>query len=384
MSALVFVASLLVLAWTFAGYALAMALRARLAPRPVQAAPIEPLVDLVVVAHDAGGELAARLANLAELDYPAARLAFHVASDGSQDGTAAVLAACTDPRLHRYVFPHRRGKSACLGDILPQLGGEVVVFADVRQRLEPGALRALLQPLADPAVGAVSGELMFTPAAGGFAGGVDFYWRYEKFIRRAEAASGSVVGVSGALYAARRALLPAVPAGLVLDDLWIPLAIARRGARIVFAADARAWDRPAADPALESRRKRRTLAGNYQLIAREPALLLPWTHPLGWRLWGHKWLRLLAPWLLLLLLASNLRLAGSTPAWTLLLLAQLAAYAAAAAALARPALLRFLPLRMAATFVRMNGYAVLGLVDFLRGRAGPLWSVTRNPGTSQP
>jgi cellulose synthase/poly-beta-1,6-N-acetylglucosamine synthase-like glycosyltransferase len=384
MSALVFASSLLALAWTFAGYALAMALRARLAPRPVQAAPIEPMVDLVVVAHDAGSELAARLANLAELDYPAARLAFHVASDGSQDDTAALLAACTHPRLRRYVFPRRRGKSACLGDILPQLTGEVVVFADVRQRLEPGALRALLQPLADPAVGAVSGELMFTPAQGGFAGGVDFYWRYEKFIRRAEAASGSVVGVSGALYAARRALLPAVPPGLVLDDLWIPLAIARRGARIVFAADARAWDRPAADPALESRRKRRTLAGNYQLIAREPSLLLPWAHPLGWRLWGHKWLRLAAPWLLLLVLASNLRLAASAPAWTMLLLAQLAAYAAAAAALARPALLRFLPLRMAATFVRMNGYAVLGLVDFLRGHAGPLWSVTRNPGTSRP
>ena len=369
MSALVFAVSLLALAWTFAGYALAMALRARLAPRPVHAAPIEPMVDLVVVAHDAGSELAVRLANLAELDYPAARLAFHVASDGSEDDTASVLGACTDPRLHRYVFPHRRGKSACLGDILKQLTGEVVVFADVRQRLEPGALRALLQPLADPTVGAVSGELMFTPAQGGFAGGVDFYWRYEKFI---------------ALYAARRALLPAVPPGLVLDDLWIPLAIARRGARIVFAADARAWDRPAADPALEARRKRRTLAGNYQLIAREPALLLPWAHPLGWRLWGHKWLRLVAPWLLRLLRARNRRLAGSTPAWTLLLLAQLAAYGAAAAALARPALLRFLPLRMAATFVRMNGYAVLGLVDFLRGRAGPLWSVTRNPGTSRP
>lgn len=379
-----FAASFLVLAYTFVGYAVAMWLRARLTPRPVDAATIEPDVDVVLVVHNAAADLAAKLDNLRALDYPPGRLRFHVASDGSEDLTAAVLHDCDDARLHRYVFPTRRGKSACLGEVVPQLRAEVVVFTDVRQRLERDAIRALLRPLADPSVGAVSGELMFEREEGGFAGGVDFYWRYEKLIRRAESDSGSVVGVSGALYAARRALLPPIPPGLILDDLWIPLRIARGGARVVFAADARAWDRPSRDAALEAGRKRRTLAGNFQLIAREPALLLPWTHPLGWRLWGHKWLRLLAPWLLLVLLVSNLVLAPTSPRWALLLLAQLAFYAAALAGIARPALLRHLPVRIAATFVRMNGYAVLGLADFLRGRQTHLWTVTRPSDTVSP
>lgn len=382
MTRVLFAASLLALGWTYIGYALAMWARACFAPRYVDAANWEPRVDVVVVAHNAAGELAAKLENLSALDYPADRLCIHVASDGSEDLTASLLQEYADRRVRIHVFAQRRGKSACLGDIIPQLDGEIVVFADVRQRLEVDAIRALLRPLADAEVGAVSGELMFERAGSNFASGVDFYWRYEKLIRRSEAASGSVVGVTGALYAARRTLLPAIPPGLILDDLWIPLEIARTGARIAFAADARAWDRPSTDAALEARRKRRTLAGNFQLIARDPTLLLPWSHPLGWRLWAHKWLRLLAPWLLAIVLLTNIRLAPTSMTWLLLLLAQSAFYAVAIVGLWSPPLLRYLPVRIATTFARMNGYAIVGLIDFASGRAAPLWSVTRHTDTT--
>ena len=377
MTRLLFGLSFIGLAHTFVGYALLMWFRAVAAPRPLAAANWEPHVDVVVVAHNAAADLAAKLDNLLALDYPAEKLRIHVASDGSEDLTASILAECTDARVRSTIFPVRRGKSACLGDILPTLDGAVVMFADVRQRLEPDALRALLRPLADAEVGAVSGELMFEHSAGDFAGGVDAYWRYEKFIRRSESESGSVVGVSGALYAARRALLPRVPEGLILDDLWIPLQIAAHGARVVFVADARAWDRPSPDPVLEAQHKRRTLAGNFQLILRDPGLLLPWAHPLGWRLWGHKWLRLLAPLLLLTLFVTNALLCASSGKWQLLLLIQVAFYAAAVAGMLSPPLLRHLSIRLAAMFVRMNGYVVIGFLDAVRGGSGHLWSVTR-------
>lgn len=378
-----FLLTLLALGWTYFGYPLAMFLLARRKPRAIAARDWEPMVDIVIVAYNAADELRVKLANIAALDYPADRLRIHVASDGSEDLTAQVLHDCEDPRLHASVFPLRRGKSACLGDLIPQLRGEIAMFADTRQRIERGALRALLRPLADPEVGVAGGELMFERASSEFGSGVDFYWRYEKFLRSSESQSGSMIGVSGALYAARTALLPAIPPGLVLDDLWIPLEIARAGKRIVLAGDARAWDRPSADPAIESSRKRRTLAGNFQLIARDPSLLLPWTHPLGWRLWGHKWLRLTAPWCMLVLLLTNLRIALAEPSrlWFLFALAQCAFYTLAVAGMLKPELLRQLPVRIAATFVRMNLYAVLGLFDFLTGRAGGAWYVTRHKET---
>ena len=369
---LAFGVSLLLVAFAYFGYPLAIWLSARLRPLPIAARDWEPSVDVLVVAHNAAPELAAKLANLAALDYPRDRITVHVASDGSSDETVA-MAEAAGVRVH--AFAERRGKSACLGDVLPRLTADIVVFTDVRQRLEAGAVRALLRPLADPAIGAVSGELMFERSASGFGGGVDIYWKYEKFIRRYEAVSGSVVGVTGALYAIRRALAPAVPPGLILDDLWIPLAIAR-SARVVFASDAIAWDRVSEDPAREAQRKRRTLAGNFQIIEREPALLVPWTHPLGWRIWGHKWLRLLVPWLLAIALLCNLALSGASLFWNVLLAGQLALYALALVGIAVPGTLRIMPIRVAATFLRMNAYAVLGLFDFVRNRDAHLWRVS--------
>ncbi|NCT68789.1 MAG: glycosyltransferase family 2 protein [Rhodanobacteraceae bacterium] len=373
---------LALLAFAYVGYPLAMWARARWTPHALQPRAWQPRVDALLVVHDAAAGLARKLDNLLALDYPPERLRVHVACDGCTDASAAIARGHADARVSVHAFPTRRGKSACLGDVLPGLHGDVVLFCDVRQHIAGDALRELVHALSDPRVGAASGELVFErPRECGFASGVDAYWRYERFVRRHEAASGSVVGASGALYAARRALLPPVPAGLILDDLWIPLAVARGGARIAFARGAHAFDHAETDPAAEARRKRRTLAGNFQLIAREPSLLLPWTHPLGWRLWGHKWLRLLAPWLMALALLANLALAARSPAYRLLALAQLGFYALAALAWLAPACARWPPARLAATFVRMNGYAALGLLDFVSGRATAAWrpSTDRGP-----
>ena len=51
------------------------------------------------------------------------------------------------------------------------------------------------------------------------------------------------------------------------------------GRRVVFDEEARAFDRAAADGSAEARRKVRTLAGNYQLAALEPRLLVPFVNP---------------------------------------------------------------------------------------------------------
>src|SRR5690606_32291834 len=218
----------------------------------------------------------------------------NVVCDGCGDGTEAVAQALDNPRLRVFAYPARRGKSACIADMLPHLDSELVLFTDVRQRIDAGAARMLAATFADADIGAASGELVLE-ADTGYGRGIDAYWRYEKLLRRMESASGSIVGVTGALYAARRALLAPPPAGIILDDMWIPLAIAAGGHRVVFVPNALAFDRGASDSASEEVRKRRTLAGNYQLLHRWPKLALPGAHPLALRLWGHKWLRLAAP-----------------------------------------------------------------------------------------
>ena len=224
----------------------------------------------------------------------------------------------------------------------------------------------------------MSGELALE-AGDNVGGGINAYWRYEKALRRLESASGSLVGATGALYAAKRAALPDVPPGLILDDMWIPLAIAAKGLRVVYAPQAIAHDRASTDPAAEDRRKRRTLAGNFQLLHRWPALAIPGRHPLAWRLWGHKWLRLCVPWLLMLALLLNAMLAVGSIFYSTLLFLQLLAYALALAGRARPAWMALLPIRIASTFLSLNVCAAVALWQYLTKRNLHLWAPAPQP-----
>lgn len=375
MVVLVFWACLLLIGFAYLGYPALMALWAWLRPRPVRTAESTPGIDLLMVVHNGAPWVLEKQANLLALTYPADSLRINIVCDGCSDGTESLLRGASDPRVRVFAFSERRGKSACIGSVLPSLDRELVIFTDVRQRLDPAAARELAAVFTDPTVGAASGELVLLDAKG-FGKGIDAYWRYEKLIRRMESASGSLVGATGALYAARRIALPNVPPGLVLDDMWIPLRVAINGLRVVFVPTALAFDQAAADAQSEQNRKRRTLAGNFQLLHRWPQLAIPGAHPLVWRLWGHKWLRLIAPWLLMLTLLSNAVLALSSSFYSLLLAMQLGGYALVALGHMLPSTMAIAPIRLASAFFSLNLSAARGLIDYLRNRDAHLWQVT--------
>jgi len=372
----VFWLSLALVAFAYAGYPATMALLAKIRPRPVHAGNASPWIDVLLVVHNGARELPRKLENLQSLDYPAERLRINVVCDGCTDDSEHI-AREAGSRVRVFAFEERRGKSACIGQVVPMLDAEVVMFTDVRQRIAAGAARALVDALADPSVGAASGELVLE-TTDDYGRGVDAYWRYEKAIRRLESASGSLVGATGALYAARRTLVPHVPGGIVLDDMWIPLGIAAAGYRTVFVADARAYDRTPENPVDEERRKRRTLAGNFQLLHLQPLLLVPGAHPLALRLWGHKWLRLLAPWLLgIAFLANAVLAARGGLLYPLLFAAQLACYAIAAAGRGWPGLASLPLVRFGVAFLSLNASAMLALFDYIRNPRSHLWQTTR-------
>lgn len=371
---IVLLGSLAVLVYTFAGYPLLIALLARWFPAAVRKGPFEPRIAVIVVAHNEAGRIARKLDTCLGLDYPAERIRVVVASDGSTDGTNEVVAGHGDPRVSLLAFAERRGKAACLNDAIALCDEEILVLTDARQRLDAGAARRLVENFADPAVGAVSAELVLeTDGASNFAEGVGAYWRYEKFIRRQESALHSTIGVTGALYALRRSCFREIPADTILDDVLIPMNVVLSGKRVVFEAGARAFDLASADAAQERVRKIRTVAGNYQLILAHRRLFCPARNPVLLQLVSHKVLRLLAPFCLVLLLVTTLILAPEAPGWLLLLGAQLAGYSLPALGAISPAARRWRIVKVATAFVLLNAFAVLGLVEFLRNRNAHLW-----------
>ena len=211
--------------------------------------------------------------NLQYLDYPKELLEIVIVSDGSTDQTNEVLGRCVSSGVRSIILQTHVGKSEALNRALETVTGEIVVFMDARQRVAIDALKVILGNFADPSVGCVSGALMLGKTQATPTRGVGSYWEMEKSIRLWESLSGSSVGATGALYAVRRNLVPHLPEGLILDDVFIPMEVARTGARVIFEPRAIAWDNLPVRPRQEFRRKVRTLFGNYQLLRLAPWLL---------------------------------------------------------------------------------------------------------------
>jgi len=271
----VFWSAFALVAYTYAGYLCWLWLRARLFPWPVRHSPQEPQVSVVMVVRNEEQVLQRKLQNILTLDYPEGLCQVVVVSDGSTDGTERILSShAADPRVHVIMNQLPRGKASGLNDAIAMASGEIIVFTDARQQIEPGAIRLLAENFTDPEVGCVSGALMLgDPGAGETGKGMGLYWGIEKKIRELESAAGSVVGATGAIYSVRREFLSSVPEGTILDDVYIPMQVARQGKRIVFEDRARAWDTPDLGKGREFARKVRTLSGNYQLLQLAPWLL---------------------------------------------------------------------------------------------------------------
>jgi poly-beta-1,6-N-acetyl-D-glucosamine synthase len=360
-----------VVGYAYAGYPLFAAAMARRYGSAPAGRPIHPPLTVVIAAYNEAGRIGDRVRDILAQDYPAENLSVLVVSDGSRDGTAAA-ADVGDPRVRVLTLEQNGGKAMAINAAMAAVDTPFVAFADARQRYGRGALRALVAPFADPEVGAVSGELMIADTGGSDAAGVGLYWRMEKRLREDEARLGWLHGVSGAVYALRTEAFRALPRGTILDDMWVPLQVALAGKRVWMARDAFAYDQASSESGEEFRRKLRTLAGNWQLIGRLPAVLDPVNNPVFFAWFSHKFLRLVVPWALLLAFAA------SALAWgwfyRVALIAQLAAYAAAAVAVFLPRIAKRIPLLPAAgTFVMLNAAALLSLPAALAWDPSRLW-----------
>jgi cellulose synthase/poly-beta-1,6-N-acetylglucosamine synthase-like glycosyltransferase len=294
------------------GYPIAMAALARLrVTQPAMVGGEAPTVTIIIATREAGDALTARVHNCLASCYDIEKLDVVVGLDrGAEDASpATALAGNWDGRLRVVEGDAPGGKAATLNAAVRAARGDVLVFADVHQRFESGTVAALVRPLAAAAVGAVSGSLRLGAPERSRRSAMDYYWRYERWVRRAEARVHSSVGVTGAVYAVRRTLWRPLPPGLILDDVLVPMRIVLGGSRVVWAEDARAEDLRSPSAGHEYRRKVRTLTGVFQLCAWFPALLHPLRNPVWVQFVFHKLLRLLTPYLLLIILAWSLLMA---------------------------------------------------------------------------
>ena len=321
---IVFWASLGALAWTHIGYPAAIAALARLRPRPPRRAPILPVVTLIVPAHNEEDVIERKLENVLQLDYPADQLEVVVASDDSVDATHDIVAGF-EPRGVRLIRCERGGKVAAQDRAVRESAGEIVAFGDANVEWDTDALRELVAPFADPAVGMACGQVrLVNPSGGTNQEGV--YWRYEMWLRARESLVHSMTGSNGAIYAVRREAYREVDPRFG-HDLSFPYLMVQNGYRAVYEPRARATENMTTDIEDEFQRKVRMFEHAWLMLFRGRMFRLR-VGPVYWvELVSHRLLRYWSGPLHVVLLASSALLASTGTVYAVALGIQLAGLA---------------------------------------------------------
>ena len=187
--------ALAVFLYTYIGYPLLVAVLSRLAPRTMERdTEATPSVTVLLAVYNGAQHLQGKIESLLNQDYPPDCLDILVYSDGSTDGSDAIIEGMAEKtgRVRLLRGQQRMGKPTALNAMQREAGGEIVIITDVRQTLSENAIKDLVSYFTDPRVGCVSGTLLLEGATG-----VGVYWRYESWIRRSEGRFRGLVGAAG-------------------------------------------------------------------------------------------------------------------------------------------------------------------------------------------
>jgi glycosyltransferase involved in cell wall biosynthesis len=352
------------LVYTHLGYPLLLAAIARGRPGAAPAPGAQPLVSLIVAAHDEELVIAAKVANALALDYPRELLEVIVASDGSGDRTAELA---REAGADLVLELPRAGKVPAQNAAAERARGELLAFSDANASWDADALAQLVAPFADPRVAYACGQARLLDQGGSNQEGA--YWRYELAIRAHESALAGVTAGNGAIYAVRASdYLPLGPAAS--HDLSFPFMLTKRGKRAVYAPGAISEEKMIATTEGEFARKRRMMRGIYDEVVRD-GMLAPrgYGAAYAFEIYSHRGLRYASPILHLVALGANLALLDASPVYAVTLAAQLLLVVAAALAGAVP----LAPLRIARYYVLMTASIAAGFWDRIRHGTPGAW-----------
>jgi len=329
----IFIVSLVMWLYAYAGYPIALFLARIIAGRQGRVRQTVVLPATVVIpVHDGAGAIVDKVRRIQELEYPRELLDIVVVADGCTDDTIEMVKqeAGKDPRIRLVEVEEQRGKENAINEGVAVALGDVVVVSDLGVHPRRDALHLLVEAFSDDQVGAVTGvdapQRSGRSAITGIAG---LYTRYEIAVRKLEAAVGNIVVVNGCFFGVRKKLVPhLVPHQTA--DLAVPLHVIRSGFRVVLVPEAAAVVPSSRSVGGEFRRRVRTFNRGITTFLAAADLLNPWRH--GWtslQLISHKLVRWLVPLWLMGLLVSSAALAGHSPAFAIVLVVQLLLYAMA-------------------------------------------------------
>lgn len=283
-----------------------------------------PDVSLIMAAYNEEDHIEAKIKNCLSLDYPKDKLEIIIGSDGSDDKTNEI-AKKYSTEISFFSYSQRRGKMAVINDCVSHAKGELLVFSDIYELFEGDAIKKLIRNFADPTIGAVTGNHISNPSTTEIGKATLLYWRYQRWLQSTESRLETILSCDGTIYACRRNLFVPPPEGTINDDKAVPMGVIQQGYRVVFEPEAIARGDLIHKPKAFFNQKVRGQSGMYQIFWLFRDMFRP-QKPLLWFIFlSHGVGPVLVPWLLLVLLLSNLVLYKIFP-YNVLLVLQLLFY----------------------------------------------------------
>lgn len=380
MTNVIFWAAVALIIYTYVGYSLVILVLSRFVRNPIRRAPIEPRVTFLITAYNEEKNIRAKLEQTLSLDYPHEKLEIMVASDGSTDRTDDIVREFSDRGVRLVRVEGRVGKTETQNQAVKQASGEIVIFSDATTRYEHSAIRHLVRNYADPSVGAVSGRYeYFNPTGASIGVGSILFWKYENLIKRLQTDIKTITGCCGCIYSVRRSAYVPLPADII-SDLVEPLKVVEQGYRIVFEADAIAFEETTEQTQEEFRMRVRVVTRGMRGLLYMKKLFNPFRYAfVSFQLLSHKVLRWLIPAFLLVALLANLFLAGHSHwFYNATLALQLAFYLLALAGfLAEKRNILAKPLTVPLYFMTVNLAAVVAMYRIWKGYKAVTWETVR-------
>jgi len=376
---ILFYVSLAAVGYVYFGYPLVLWIGAFGRKQTFRRGDGQPLISVIVAAHNEESQIAAKIHNLIESKYPRDRVEILIGSDGSSDKTEDIVREFTCEGVGLLSFPQQQGKSAIQNGLVAVASGDILVFTDADCFFAPDALSFIVENFADPRVGLVTAHPRYlNESETSITENESIYLRYETWLRRQESDRGLMAMASGSLFALRRSLWHPLKPGEGYDFV-CPLRVAQAGMLNRLDDRVAAVTRLTQDqPAAMLRMKTRIIGKDFRGLLSHGDLLNPIVHgSLAAGLWSHKLLRWLVPYFLLALMASNLALPGR-PFFRAVFALQATFYALALVGLAARGRSDKFPFSVPASFCIVNFAALQGTLSCFAGKTSGRWIPERN------
>lgn len=369
------------LAYIYLGYPLLVYLVGKLSPVRIKRGEIEPRVTVLITAFNEEASIQKKLENTLEIKYPASKLEIMVASDGSTDRTDEIVRSFEDRGVRLFRQEGRVGKTETQNNAVEAATGEIILFSDATTTYRDNIFDTILPTFADEKVGCVAGRLVYVNDDNTSVGhGAKSYWNYETFLKTAESRATSLIGASGCLYAVRKsAYEPMYPEAC--SDFLICTSIYRKGLRSVFAPEAVCFELTNTKAGHELQMRVRVIAQTFTDLWRNRDMLNPLKSGFyGIQLVSHKLLRYSVPFILIVLFATSLLLAGRSSFYTAALMLQVSFYLLALGGWFVESTGRHLAVAaIPFYFVLANLASAVAFYKFVRGETYARWEPIRNP-----